>query len=170
MSFKGGAPSIRQERAPVKRVNVLVTGFPWTHVPEGVWDVELIDGIERVLWDYRNEGFLVILADQLLFDPPDPQLVASYLNILYSKFMNNPIVDSLVNAMGPASFGLASLRTKPNYGLLVEVESHLMKQKLAVDWEYSLVFALTQDDIDMAARAGVNTVTLENALAMKKAN
>lgn len=133
--------------------------------PTDAGDVELYPDVEAKLWEYRDRGFRVVgVSNQGVvgYGTRTEVEVIAIATATCAAFQRDPF-DGIEMAYAlPASMGgkvspfhLRSLRRKPHYGMLVNIERIAYEANVVVDWDNSIFVGDRDEDKQCAEAAGV---------------
>ncbi len=134
--------------------------------PEGFinrWqDVKLYPGVERKLWEYRDNGYLVFgISNQggVAFGYKDQPGVDAEIARTVELFGRNPfhVIKCCLHHEGGhiEPWNHRSLFRKPDVGMLAAIERECFDEGYVVDWDKSLMVGDRNEDAECARRAGV---------------
>lgn len=125
-------------------------------------DIELIGGIERLVWKYRNMGWLIIaISNQggVSFGHKRPSHIEKELQATFSLFDKNPfhIVKTCYHMEGGTvePFNHRSLFRKPDVGMLAMAEYEAWNEGYMIDWDKSLFVGDRPEDKQCALNAKI---------------
>lgn len=125
-------------------------------------DVELIEGSEDVLWDWRNKGFLILgVTNQggAAYGFRSREDILEEIRTTLMLFKSNPISAMTVSFAHPKGtvpdLAYRSLLRKPSYGMLVQHEIEQLKKDRILDYDKSVFVGDRDDDRLCAEAAGV---------------
>jgi D-glycero-D-manno-heptose 1,7-bisphosphate phosphatase len=125
-------------------------------------DIALFDGVENVLMDYRDRGFLIFgISNQggVAYGIKSPAQEHAELDMMLSLFQQNPfhlIKTCWHHPQGKAfPFNYRSLFRKPYIGMLVQCEYECFNAGFVVDWDHSLFVGDRPEDEQCAADAHI---------------
>jgi D-glycero-D-manno-heptose 1,7-bisphosphate phosphatase len=133
--------------------------FGFVNAPE---DVDLFAGVEEVLWSWRERGYLICGASNqggVAYGILSPEDVQRINDATIDRFVSNPF-HAIVNCYHHPGGNVEpwchrSLSRKPGYGMLVELEAKARSWGYVLDWLRSIVVGDRDEDLGMAAAAGV---------------
>ena len=127
-------------------------------------DIELMPGIEALLWKYRTLGYLVaVVSNQggVAAGHKRPEDAEREMDRTISLFAKNPInIFKMCYFMPPPAgtvppYNMRSLTRKPDIGMLVLVETEAWHYDYVIDWDNSLFVGDRPEDRECANRAGM---------------
>lgn len=134
-------------------------------------DIELIPGIEKVIWFYRNKEFLIFgVSNQagVAHGYKLPMEVENELSATFNLFQRNPfhaVKQCYFDAAGHiAPYNTRSLFRKPAYGMLAQLEAESYISGYAVNWDESIFVGDRPEDRKCADAAGINFMSAEDFL------
>jgi D-glycero-D-manno-heptose 1,7-bisphosphate phosphatase len=126
-------------------------------------DIELMPGIEKLIWRYRSMGWLIFgISNQagVAHGFKLPMEIESEMNATKKLFSANPfhlIKWCYHDGKGKIEpYCHRSLGRKPDIGMLYEMEVDSWKNGYIVDWDNSLFVGDRPEDEECAKRAGIN--------------
>lgn len=129
---------------------------------DGPDDIELIPGIEKWIWRYRDLGYLIFgLSNQagVAHGFKTFEKCAAEFEATYALFKKNPfhmVRYCMHDGNGKVEpWNHRSLGRKPDIGLLYEMEVDSYKAGYIVDWDISLFVGDRPEDEECAKRAGI---------------
>ncbi len=137
-------------------------------------DVELMPGIEALMWKYRRLGYLVaVVSNQggVAAGHIRPQDAEAIMDRTVQLFEKNPIqIFKMCYSMPPPlgtvkPYNLRSLCRKPDIGMLVLVEVEAWHSGYVIDWDNSLFVGDREEDETCANRAGMRYKHIDAFLA-----
>lgn len=138
---------------------------------EGPDDIELIPGVERIIWRYREMGYLILgLSNQagVAHGFKTHAQVREEFNATYSLFSPNPfhvVKWCLHDGKGKVEpFCHRSLGRKPDVGLLFEMECDAYNAGYIVDWDNSLFVGDRPEDEQCAKNARIPFLYIDQFL------
>jgi D-glycero-D-manno-heptose 1,7-bisphosphate phosphatase len=130
---------------------------------EGPDDIELMPGIEKLLWRYREMGFVVIgISNQggVAHGFKTFHDIGYELDATLSLFKANPFIAvkcCMNDGKGNTPpYNVRSLCRKPDIGMLAIIEAELWDNSIISDWDNSLFVGDRPEDEECAKRAGVS--------------
>lgn len=125
-------------------------------------DIELMPGIERIIWRYREMGWLILgISNQggVAHGFKLPLEVETEMNATLKLFKENPfhiVKFCFHDAKGRiAPYNNRSLLRKPDIGMLALMESEAFEHDYIIDWDNSLFVGDRSEDEECAKRAGI---------------
>lgn len=125
-------------------------------------DIELMPGIERLIWRYRNMGWLILgISNQagVAHGFKLPMEVELEMDVTLKQFVNNPfhiVKFCYHDGKGRiAPYNKRSLLRKPDIGMLAVMETEAFNQGFVIDWDNSLFVGDRPEDEECAKRAGI---------------
>jgi D-glycero-D-manno-heptose 1,7-bisphosphate phosphatase len=138
-----------------------------------VKDIELMPGIEKLIWKYRNMGYLIFgISNQagVAHGFRLPLEVDHEMNVTLGLFEKNPfhIVKFCYHdgAGKVEPYNHRSLLRKPDIGMLALMEHEAFGAGFVVDWDKSLFVGDRPEDAECAKRAGVKFYHIDEFLTM----
>ena len=129
---------------------------------EELQDIVLFEGVEEVLWDYREKGFMICgITNQagVAFGYKNEADVIKELEVTQALFSRNPfhtIQYSLNHPKGKEEpYNHRSLLRKPQIGMLVLCEHKFWEEKIIIDWDKSIFVGDRNEDQACALQAGL---------------
>ena len=141
---------------------------------ENAEDIELMPGVEEVLWRFRDAGYLIFgISSQIgvamgvkTVDDIDDETDTTVK--LFAKNPFHVIKSSLFNVKGKIEpYCHRSLASKPNIGMLVVFESDMYERGVVVDWDNSLYIGSSDDDVICASNAKIPYMDIDYFLKEK---
>jgi D-glycero-D-manno-heptose 1,7-bisphosphate phosphatase len=129
---------------------------------QGPNDIELMPGIEKIIWQYRNMGWLIVgISNQAGvahgFKLPDD--VENEMAATLALFKNNPfhvVKWCYHDGKGKVEpYNHRSLLRKPGTGMLALAEFDAWNNGFVIDWDKSLFVGDMADDENCAKNAGI---------------
>ncbi|MBN1948174.1 MAG: HAD-IIIA family hydrolase [Candidatus Cloacimonetes bacterium] len=125
-------------------------------------DIELYPGTEEIIWQYREQGYLIFgVSNQggVAFGFKDQPANLAEIERTLALFKRNPfhsIQFSLHHQEGSLSpFNYRSLLRKPETGMLAVLEVEAWNNGYVVNWKNSLLVGDRPEDQECAALAGI---------------
>lgn len=125
-------------------------------------DIALFPGVEEVLWQYRDNGHLILgITNQggVAHGLKSPTDEAVELSAMFSLFERNPfhLVKSCYHMEGGKvfPFNVRSLLRKPDIGMLALCEYEAFLKGWVIDWNQSMFVGDRLEDQKCAANAGI---------------
>jgi D-glycero-D-manno-heptose 1,7-bisphosphate phosphatase len=126
-------------------------------------DIELMPGIEKLIWRYRNMGWIILgISNQagVAHGFKLPMEVENEMDVTLKLFDNNPfhiVKFCYHDGKGEiAPYNKRSLCRKPDIGMLAIMEREAYdKGNIVVDWDNSLFVGDRPEDEECAKRAGI---------------
>lgn len=125
-------------------------------------DIALFDGVEEVIWTYRDLGYLILgITNQggVAWGHKTPTDEAVELKTMFDLFERNPfhMVKSCYHMeRGKVfPFNVRSLLRKPDIGMLALCEYEAYQNGYAIDWNMSIFVGDRLEDQLCASNAGV---------------
>ena len=125
-------------------------------------DIELMPGIEKLIWRYRNMGWLIFgISNQagVAHGFKLPMEVELEMDVTLKQFKNNPfhsVQYCYHDDKGKIEpYCHRSLGRKPDIGMLYLMESEAWKEGYVIDWDNSLFVGDRPEDEECAKRAGI---------------
>lgn len=126
-------------------------------------DIALFDGVEPILWGYRNSDFLIFgISNQggVAFGKKSPHQESAEIAATLALFKKNPfhiVKTCWHHELGTAfPFNRRSLFRKPNIGMLALCEYEAFNAGFAVDWDNSTFVGDRPEDEECARRADID--------------
>jgi D-glycero-D-manno-heptose 1,7-bisphosphate phosphatase len=143
---------------------------------EGLSDIKLIDGIEEVIWKYKNDGYLIIgISNQggVAYGYKTVQQVNREFTAMCILFQNDPFDDiymcPFMEGGSIHPFNHRSMMRKPSIGMLAIAEDNMYKKyNKVIDWDKSLLVGDRPEDEQCAANAGIQFYHIDQFLKMNK--
>lgn len=125
-------------------------------------DIALLPNVERILWKYRDAGFIICgVTNQggVAHGHKTPADNEAELAHMCSLFTRNPI-DFITYAYSMDDgrifpYNFRSLLRKPAYGMLVQCELDAWAQGIVIDWNNSLFVGDRTEDEECAKAARI---------------
>jgi len=134
-------------------------------------DIELMPGIENLIWRYRNMGWLIFgITNQagVAHGFKLPMEVELELETTIKLFKINPfhsVKSCYHDGKGKiAPYNHRSLGRKPDIGMLYMMESEAWEGGYVVDWDNSLFVGDRPEDEECAKRAGIKFIHIDSFL------
>lgn len=125
-------------------------------------DIELIDGVEHLIWRYREQGHLIVgISNQggVAYGHKRPSHVEKELKATLALFERNPfhIVKMCFHMEGGfvQPFNHRSLLRKPYIGMLALAEEEAWHNGCMIDWDNSLFVGDRPEDEECAKNARI---------------
>lgn len=125
-------------------------------------DIELMPGIEKLIWRYRNLGWLIFgISNQagVAHGFKLPMEIEAEMDATLKQFVNNPfhsVQYCYHDGKGKIEpYNHRSLGRKPDIGMLYVMEIEAWKEGYVVDWDNSLFVGDRLEDEVCAQRAGI---------------
>lgn len=125
-------------------------------------DIELMPGIEHLIWRYRNMGWLIFgISNQagVAHGFKLPMEVELEMDVTLKQFKQNPfhsVQYCYHDGKGKIEpYNHRSLGRKPDIGMLYLMEIEAWKAGYVVDWDKSLFVGDRPEDEECAKRAGI---------------
>jgi len=129
---------------------------------EGPNDIELMPGIEKILWRYREMGFVIVgVSNQggVAHGFKTCQDIQDELDATIILFNLNPftVVKCCMNDRkgNTPPYYFRSFCRKPDIGMLVLIEGELWENGIISDWDNALLVGDRPEDEECAKRAGI---------------
>lgn len=136
-------------------------------------DIELIPGMEKIIWKYRQFGYLIIgISNQggVAFGHKRPSHVERELDATLKLFTKNPFhsVKMCYHMEGGSiePFNHRSLLRKPDIGMLALAEFELWQNGYMLNWDKSLFVGDRDEDKECAANAKIDFYHVDQFLTM----
>lgn len=134
-------------------------------------DIELMPGIEEIIWKYRKAGWLILgVSNQggVAHGFKTKEDVNKEFDVTFSLFEENPfhlVKAALSDGAGSVyPYNYRSLLRKPDIGMLVSMEEYLLRSGFIVDWDNSLFVGDRPEDEECAKRAGISFCHIDSFL------
>ena len=125
-------------------------------------DIELMPNIEKLIWRYRNMGYLILgISNQagVAHGFKLPMEIESEMDATLKLFKSNPfhmVKFCFHDGKGNIEpYNHRSLLRKPDIGMLALMESEAWQNGFVVDWDKSLFVGDRPEDEECAKRAGI---------------
>lgn len=125
-------------------------------------DIELMPGIEKLIWRYRNMGWLIFgISNQagVAHGFKLPMEIELEMDNTFKLFQNNPFHAAKFcyhDGKGKIEpYNHRSLLRKPDIGMLALMEHECYVEGYIVDWDNSLFVGDRPEDEECAKRAGI---------------
>lgn len=129
---------------------------------QGPDDIELLPNVERILWQYRRQGYLILgVSNQggVAFMIRPQSSINAEMDATLALFTSNPfhaVKWCLHHEKGKhPALGHRSLMRKPDIGMLVMHEYECFNAGYIIDWHHSLFVGDRPEDEECAKRAGI---------------
>ena len=140
---------------------------------EGLDDIELMPGIERIISKYRQMGWLILgISNQagVAWGYKTPELVHEEMLYTLSLFRENPfhlVKQCYHDGKGHVEpFNYRSLCRKPGIGMLALMECEAFTSGHVIDWDTSIFVGDRPEDEECAKNAGVKFHHIDEFLVM----
>ena len=134
-------------------------------------DIELIPGVEKIIWKYRNFGYIIVaISNQagVAHGFKLPMEIEAEMDATRKLFTNNPFhIMKWCYHDGKGKiepYNIRSLFRKPNIGMLAECETDAFKYGMEIDWDKSLFVGDRPEDEQCANNAGIPFRYIDNFL------
>ena len=134
-------------------------------------DIELMPGIENILWDYRNKGYLIIgISNQggVAHGFKLPMEIERERDATFELFNVNPFhVVKMCYHMPDGKiepYCHRSLLRKPDYGMLAVAEFDAFNSGYIIDWDNSLFVGDRPEDEECAKNANIKFTHIDQFL------
>lgn len=138
-------------------------------------DIELMPGIEKLIWIYRKMGFAIIgISNQggVAHGYKLPVEIEYELEVTFKLFENNPFhIVKLCYHMADGKiepYCHRSLLRKPNIGMLAIAENDAYNNGIIIDWDKSLFVGDRPEDEQCAKNAGIKYEHIDSFLVSPK--
>lgn len=146
---------------------------------EGPDDIELIPGIYERIWKYNDEGWLIIyftnqggIAHGFKTEEQVRDEINATLELLEREDANQgkyaPCWEHFLcpyqDGGKVEKYSFRSLARKPDYGMLMLAEAHLVEEGFFPDWDNSLFVGDRPEDEECAKRAGIPFMHIDEFL------
>jgi D-glycero-D-manno-heptose 1,7-bisphosphate phosphatase len=125
-------------------------------------DIELMPGIEKIIWRYRNMGWLIFgISNQagVAHGFKLPMEIEAEMNATFKLFSENPFHNVQYcyhDGKGKIEpYNHRSLGRKPDIGMLYTMEIEAWNAGFVVDWDKSLLVGDRPEDEECAKRAAI---------------
>jgi len=125
-------------------------------------DIALFEDVEPILWDYREQGFLILgMTNQggLAYGYKSLQQVQDEIDATLALFSRNPFHHVQYSVLHPEGrktpFNLRTLLRKPEIGMLAVSEAQMFQQGIIIDWDKSIFVGDRFEDEECAQKAGI---------------
>jgi len=125
-------------------------------------DIELMPGVENLIWRYRNMGWLILgISNQagVAHGFKLPMEVELEMDVTLKQFKQNPfhiVKFCYHDGKGKIEpYNHRSLGRKPDIGMLYIMETEAWAQGYVIDWDNSLFVGDRPEDEECAKRAGI---------------
>lgn len=125
-------------------------------------DIELMPGIEKLIWRYRNLGWLILgISNQagVAHGVKLPMEIENEMDATFKLFTENPFhiaKHCYHDGKGKIEpYNHRSLCRKPDVGMLAIMEKEAFDHKYVIDWDNSLFVGDRPEDELCANRAGI---------------
>lgn len=130
---------------------------------EGPHDIELMPGVERLIYRYKQMGYIILgVSNQagVAFGFKTHQQNAEEIDATQDLFAVHPAFDSILSCMHDPRgkvepYCHRSLLRKPDIGMLVVHETTAWDHGIIIDWDNSLFVGDRPEDEECAKRAGI---------------
>lgn len=136
-------------------------------------DIKLIDGIEKIIWRYRDMGWLIIgISNQggVAYGVKRPSHVEREMKTTFDLFHRNPfhVVKYCYHMEGGKvePFNHRSMLRKPNIGMLALAEFEAWNNGYMPDWDKSIFVGDRPEDEECAKNANIKFIHIDNFLSM----
>lgn len=138
---------------------------------QGPDDIQLMPGIEKIIWLYRKMGFVILgISNQggVAHGFKHPSQIDQEMNVTLSLFKENPfhiVKFCFHDAKGKVEpYCHRSLLRKPDIGMLAVMEHEAFGFGIVVDWDNSLFVGDRPEDEQCAKNAGVQFEHIDSFL------
>jgi D-glycero-D-manno-heptose 1,7-bisphosphate phosphatase len=135
-------------------------------------DIELIPGVENLIWKYRDAGWLILgISNQagVAHGFKLPMEIENEMDFTFKLFKQNPfhiVKFCYHDGKGKiAPYNHRSLLRKPDIGMLALMESEAFSYGYVIDWDKSLFVGDRPEDEQCAKNAGVNFRHIDSFLS-----
>lgn len=132
-------------------------------------EILLYEGVEEILWNYRDEGYLILgITNQggVAYGFKSIAQVQEEIDATLALFERSPFHDVQLSVLHPdghkAPFNRRSLLRKPDTGMLAVCEARMFQQGIIIDWENSIFVGDRPEDEECAHKAGIRFVWAHN--------
>ncbi len=140
-------------------------------------DIELIPGIEKIIWLYRDMGFLILgvsnqggVAHGFKLPMEIENEMDATLKLFQQPHPFHGVKFCFSDAKGKIEpYCHRSLNRKPNYGMLAVMEIEAYNQGVIIDWDNSIFVGDRPEDEECAKSAGVKFIHINTFLTMPHA-
>lgn len=135
-------------------------------------DIELIDGVEKIIWQYRQHDYLIIgISNQggVAYGYKRPSHIEKELDATLRLFLKNPFhIVKMCYHMEEGKiepFNHRSLLRKPDIGMLALAEFEAWNAGYMIDWNNSLFVGDRPEDEQCAKNANIRFMHIDNFLS-----
>lgn len=136
-------------------------------------DIELMEGIEKIIWLYRNMGYLIFgVSNQggVAHGHKRPSHIEKEVDKTVSLFERNPFhaIKSCYHMEDGKvePYNHRSLCRKPDIGMLAIIEHEVWKYGYMVDWDKSIMVGDRPEDEELAKNARIKFFHIDTFLSM----
>lgn len=136
-------------------------------------DIELIPNIEKIIWKYRNMGYLIFgISNQagVAHGFKLPLEIENEMDVTLGLFDKNPfhlVKFCFHDGKGRIEpYNHRSLLRKPDIGMLAIMEYEAWDEGFVVDWDNSLFVGDRSEDEQCATNAGIKFHHIDDFLKM----
>lgn len=140
---------------------------------ENADDISLMDGVEKIIWSYRNMGWLIIgISNQgaIAYGYKRPSHIEKEMHATFELFNKNPfhIVKYCYHMEGGSiePYNHRSMLRKPNIGMLAIAEFDAWNEGYMIDWDKSLFVGDRPEDEECAKNANIKFYHIDEFLNM----
>lgn len=137
--------------------------------PDGFIDgpetVAVYDDVEDILWNYRNEGYIVSgVSNQggVAYGFKSQFNARREVDAMIDQFDRNPFFSVQLCFEHPggseAPHDWRSMRRKPKTGMLAILEQELYENDILPNWDESIVVGDREEDRDLASNANIDFI------------
>lgn len=137
-------------------------------------DIELMPGIEDIIWMYRDAGYFIAGASNqagVAHGFKHPQVIMDEFNKTFSLFKKNPfhtIRTCFNDSKGKVlPYNVRSLCRKPDIGMLAIIEHECQQNGIIINWDKSIFVGDRDDDRLCALNAKIEFHFIDKFLIMK---
>lgn len=134
-------------------------------------DIELMPGIEKMIWRYRNLGYMILgVSNQagVAHGFKLPMEIENEMDATLNLFDNNPfhlVKFCFHDGKGKiAPYNNRSLLRKPDIGMLAVMECEAYNEGYVIDWDKSLFVGDRPEDKACAKNAGIEFKHIDDFL------
>lgn len=134
-------------------------------------DIRLVEGIEEILWKYKNAGWLVgVITNEGMVAHGTKTMaqVNAELQATVKAFDKNPLDFVRVCYNDPTGtvpgYNFKNLARKPYIGMLVAAENECFQKGFLIAWDASLYVGAQAEDQECAENAGVRFMYIDKFL------
>ena len=128
-------------------------------------DIALYDGVEEVIWGYRERGYLIFgITNQggVAYKFKSIQVVEDEIAATRMLFESDPFDAVQFSVLHPdgnnSPFNRKTFMRKPEIGMLALCEAQMFQKGVIIDWENSIFVGDRPEDEECAQRAGIEFI------------